>query len=347
MRKPTIILVSQSGTANEYLDQSARYRIYNPGKAFARLGYNVTVTRDKFDDDFPMYGDVYLFHRPMFSESFLSVVERLSVRGAKLVCDFDDLNFDPSTITQNAFFRIRDKEKISNQAAALFEGASFFDTVITSSQTLTANARRILGSGAQFHTIGMGVDDDLFHHVMANKDHYLNSKGRQAIGYFAGSNTHAIDFPMVEAGVLRFINSHAKARFLLMGQIEPEAQLRAHSNFIHLPRMPYEQLFEHAALCKVIIAPLEDNEFNKVKASTKLLENSLVMAYTCASPTPEFDNLDLEYESVSSERDWERVISMDYIRSIGSDVVKKNHEILSQKYLMSKIIENYIEVLGL
>ena len=347
MRKPTIVFVSQSGTANEYLDQSARYRIYNPGKALARLGFNVTVTRDVFDDNFPMYGDAYLFHRPMFSEEFLSVIEKLSARGVRLVCDFDDLNFDPSTITQNAFFRIRDREKISNQAARLFEGASFFDTIVTSSQTLTANARRILGNEPAFHTIGMGVDDDLFEHVMANRDHYLSLKGRQAIGYFAGSNTHAIDFPIVEAGVLRFLNSHAKARFLLMGQIEPEAQLRAHPNFIHLPRMPYEQLFEHAALCKVIIAPLEDNEFNKVKASTKLLENSLVMSYTCASPTPEFDNLGIEYHSVSTDDDWQRVLSMDYIRSIGSDVLKKNHDILAQKYRMSTMVSEYVEVLGL
>lgn len=344
MRKPTVVLVSQSGTTNEYLDQSARYRIYNPGKALARLGYNVTVTRDNFDEHFPMYGDIYLFHRPLFSEEFLSVMERLSASGAKLICDFDDLNFDPSTITQNAFFRIRDKEKISNQAARLFEGASFFDCVITSSEMLTANARRILGGDGAFHTIGMGVDDDLFDHVLANKDHYLSLKGRQSIGYFAGSNTHAIDFPIVEEGVLRFLDGHAKARFLLMGQIDPEPRLRAHPGFIHLPRMPYEQLFEHAALCKIIIAPLENNEFNKVKASTKLLENSLVMAYTCASPTPEFDNLDLEYAVAETSDDWCRVLSMDYLRSIGSEVTKNNFEILNQKYLMSKIINKYIEI---
>lgn len=347
MRKPVIVLVAQSGTPNEYLDQSSRYRIYNPGKAFRALGYDVMVSRDVFDDDFPMYGDVYLFHRPLFSESFIRVVDRLAANGARLFCDFDDLNFDPSTITQNAFFRIRDKQSVSDQAALLYEGASFFDTVITSSKTLTQNAERIFGPGRTYRTIGMGVDDTLFNHVHENRAHFLQIRGRETIGYFAGSNTHALDFPIVEKAIYRFINGHSRNKFLLMGQIDPPIALRAHPRFIHLPRMPYEQLFEHASTCKVIIAPLEDNAFNKVKASTKLIENALVMAYTCASPTPEFDELGITYSSASTSADWAKLLTVDFLRSIDGKTLINNYEVLRQNFLMSKVIRDYEEVMGL
>lgn len=345
MIKPKIIFVAQSGTENEYLDQSSRYRVYNPAKALAKKGYSVNVVKDYYDDSFPMYGDVYVFHRPIFSEAFIDVFERLSSAGVKLICDFDDLNFDPSTITENAFFIVRDRVKVSDQAAQHYEAGSFFDNFIVSSNKLGENCLRIFGR-KNYITIGLGVDDDLFEHIDANRNHYLRGKGRNSIGYFAGSNTHALDFPLIERAVNKFINEHPRNNFILMGQITPSRLLVSHPNFTHLPRMPYEQLFEHASLCKVIVAPLQTSKFNEVKAATKIIENALVEAHTCASPTPGFDETGLYYSVARTEDDWMEYMSIDYLRSFGGEKSRANYEILRENLLMSVMVEKYEKAFG-
>lgn len=346
MKKPKLVFVAQSSVQNEYLDQSSRYRVYNPAKAFAKAGYDVVVVRDKYDDDFPTYGDIYLFHRPVYSAAFIKVIDKLESAGAKLFADFDDLNFDPSTITQNSFFKIRDRRSVSDHAALLYEAASFFRNVLTSSVALTEEAQRIFPE-AVCTTIGMGVDDALFDHVVANREIFLSKKDRRSVGYFAGSNTHKVDFPLIEEAVFALLESHALHKFILMGAIEPTLRLRSKPNFIHLPRMPYEQIFEHAATCKAIVAPLETNRFNRVKASTKLLENSLVFAHTISSPNPEFDRTGLAYIKVDGEDGWMNALSLSNLRSLDHQPLVENFENISEKFLMSRVIAQYKDVMSI
>lgn len=88
------------------LDPSARYRCFNRVEDLRGFGHRAAVTsQQRFERDPPLDFDIYVFHRPWYSQDFEGLLDFLRRRGKTLLADLDDPVFaaPPRTATPPPF----------------------------------------------------------------------------------------------------------------------------------------------------------------------------------------------------------------------------------------------------
>ena len=113
------------------------------------------------------------------------------------------------------------------------------------------------------------------------------------IGYFSGSPTHVKDFRLIEAELIRFLNSHEDAKLRVVGDMEFSDEIKRWINGGRveiLRKVDYLKLQELLFEVDVNIAPLVVNDFTNCKSELKYFEAAVVETTTIASPTYAFKN---------------------------------------------------------
>jgi hypothetical protein len=76
------------------LDASARYRCFSRAEDLRARGIEAAViSQQRFEREPPLHYDVYVFHRPWYSQDFEGLVEFLRARGRCVLADYDEPAF--------------------------------------------------------------------------------------------------------------------------------------------------------------------------------------------------------------------------------------------------------------
>lgn len=136
------------------------------------------------------------------------------------------------------------------------------------------------------------------------------------IGYFSGSPTHAKDFRLAEADIIKFLNEHDNARLKIVGYMELSGQIK---RLMDDGKVETSPLVEPLELLKMIsgvdvnIAPLLVNDFTNCKSELKFFEAAVVETATIASPTYAFERIIDDKENGLLAKDGEWLDKLNYL----------------------------------
>lgn len=315
MAKIKICFVSQTGrNENPLLDPSARYRCYHFAESLQQDNYICAVcSANQFFQNPNFYFDIYVFHRPHLNiEVRREILEILKQKNKVLIADYDDLIFGDSdlalisSIAKNGIYKVI--EDVIDLFQKNLESLRFFDKVTVSTEVL-ANYVRKYNSKATVIVARNFIPKSLMALHVINKTH-LNYRPSTMIGYFCGTKSHNMDFPIVEDIIYRVLMENPHFKFLVVGPLTFSEYLMKLPNVLIGESVNYLRLANIMSKCSKVIAPLELTEFNQCKSMVKGLEAAVSGCKLIATPIK--DMLDNEHISfATTEDEWYELLSME------------------------------------
>jgi glycosyltransferase involved in cell wall biosynthesis len=280
------------------------YRVTRTALACAELGWRHSVIEAPFRRVSVLASllrppDVVVIWRATWRPALEAAVKAWRKRGATILCDVDDLIFDPLLADPMMIDGIRSMGLVSVDVSRTF--AAMRRTIMLADECLAptdplADALR---------TCGRPVT------VLPNTfDHAIHRTGREAvrrrraapgdglvrIGYASGSRTHQRDFAVAADALAAVMRGRPACRLVLFREPRRGTPLLDVHEFPSLaglesriewrPLVPLERLPEELARFDINLAPLEvGNVFCEAKSELKYFEAALVGVPTIASPT--------------------------------------------------------------
>lgn len=316
--KRILFVSNTSRTKRPYFDPSVRYRCFNLAENLTQQGNFVRVT-SLFDfislNDELLNFDIYVFHRPKLSGSFLKAFKRVKRQGSLLIADYDDLVFDVEHAFESSIYtsgRISKRDILrlfSENSAAL----QLFDNVTVSTQPL-ADRVAALNPSANVAVVHNYMSDS--GRAYAEELNKSSSKPREYVGYFSGTRSHDKDIQVFSAA----ISEAAKAvnlPVLMVGEVTVPEDFYSGIELVKLPIMGYHDMYSELLRCKVVLAPLEQSIFNDCKSGLKYFESAIAGCQVAATPIPDIDRFNAAgLHKCRTPEDW-----YDAIVSAGSSTV--------------------------
>jgi hypothetical protein len=274
------------------LDPSVRYRCYHPAEFLQREGHHCAVYSGANFFEAPVYDhDVFVFHRPNTARpGFERTFNTLLRMGRTLIADYDDLIFGTEKIALGSSAvknRTLSPETAIQSFASNLDAMRHFDKISVSTTPLGDMVKRF-NRGAEVRISHNHLPVTMTRpHMEFGTPYRVRPKG--TIGYFAGTNSHNRDFPIVEEVLHRVLLENADFSLLVVGPVSLPASLASLPNVVTAPPIGYWRLPYLMTLCNTVIAPLEDGEFNACKSRVKFLEAALAGCRLIASPIPDME----------------------------------------------------------
>lgn len=125
------------------------------------------------------------------------------------------------------------------------------------------------------------------------------------VGYFAGTKSHNLDFPVVAPALARLLSEDRNLHFTVVGPVELPGSVASLPNVRQMGPVNYNRLPGLMSRFATVIAPLEKSLFNECKSRVKYLEACLAGCRLVASPIP--DMVTVGQQSVAfanDDNDW-------------------------------------------
>lgn len=309
--KLNILYVSVTGKlAQPYLDPSTRYRCYYPVEAARSLGHRAFVTTQaRLDTVDPALFDLVVIHRPTFIPALVRFVDAAARAGVRLVADYDDLIFDPACAAESSMFvRSWNFTEVQATFERNTDALRLFNEFTVSTAPLRENVLA-LSPGALVHILPNSVSPSLWS-LIAGRD-YQQRESRPFLGYFPGTATHDEDFRIAAADVATFCRER-QVPLRIIGPIRTDQDLFRNVEVEHQELQPYDVMFDSLSSCRVVLAPLTFNRFNRAKSHIKLVEAGLSCTSCVASAIPDMTrhhDLIGHGTLVEGDADWSGAIS--------------------------------------
>ncbi len=267
-----------------------RYRVRLPAEALATAGIRSQVLhyRDaRLDRHARRAGAVVLYRVPATTQ-VLGLLRELGDLGIPRYFDIDDLIIDSEVPNIPALELLQPDE-----AALWIEGVKRYrttldacDAVITSTEPLARHIRAV--TGREVHVFENGVGMALARQAEAALAG-PRTPGPQRIGYLSGTDTHDLDWALVERAVVRVLQRNPDVELWVGGHLRVSDALDPFSTRVRrLPFVPWLELPAVLRDLDVNLAPLVPIAFNEAKSAIKWLEAALVETPTVASSTEPF-----------------------------------------------------------
>ena len=269
-----------------------RYRARLPAEALGLLGVHTDV-RHYRDPDLPTLcegADAVVSYRVPATVQVLDLLAACRERGTPVLCDLDDLIFDPELAAEIPALSIL----APDEAALWMEGVRRYrttmeacDAFIGSTEGLCRHAEDVVGLPAELFANGVGI------RLAKAADSALGRPRRPGplrIGYLSGTDTHDHDWAYVEPVVADVLDDLPEVELWLGGLVTPSAALdRFGPRVRRLPLLPWLELPAVVRDLDVNLAPLAPgSRFNEAKSAIKWLEAALTATPTVASATGPF-----------------------------------------------------------
>lgn len=127
---------------------------------------------------------------------------------------------------------------------------------------------------------------------------------------WAGTITHRVDVQEMRAGVLRALEQRPQARLVIIGDPGVYQVFKAlpAAQCTYRPGVPFAQYPKLLAEFDILLAPLEDNAFNRAKSDLKLLEAGICGIPWVASPLPAYRDWGVGGLFAATPEEWERAL---------------------------------------
>lgn len=134
-----------------------------------------------------------------------------------------------------------------------------------------------------------------------------NRRGEEVILGWAGTATHRVDVQEMRAGVLRALEQRPQARLVIIGDpgVYQVFKTLPAAQCTYRPGVPFAQYPKLLAEFDILLAPLEDNAFNRAKSDLKLLEAGICGIPWVASPLPAYRDWGVGGLFAATPDEWE------------------------------------------
>jgi len=252
-----------------------------------------------------------VLYRVEWDDEVAALVAGAASAHCRVICDFDDLVFDPARIDL-----LRGISAMNAEART-----AFIDSVARQRQTLescgaaTVATKPLAAEAAQVAANVAVVANCVTAEMIARSDAAraaARPRRRIRIGYLSGTPTHQADFEETAGALVRLLDRRADVEFVGVGFLELDERFAGRRAL----REPYRHPHELPALLATLdvnLAPLErGNAFTDCKTCIKYLEAGLVGVPTIASPRPDFARAMRNGENgllADSPQEWEEALS--------------------------------------
>jgi glycosyltransferase involved in cell wall biosynthesis len=218
------------------------------------------------------------------------VLRYARANGMRVVCDIDDLVFDPGIAHRidglremGAHQRRRFIAAITRQRRLLLE----CDLATVSTAPL---ARAIKALGRPSTVIPNSLNREQLHIAEQIATAGRPADGVVRIGYFSGTRTHQRDFAVCEEALLEIMDRHREVRFRLVGHLDLGSPWQHRRDRVErIGFLPSPELLRAIAETDINLVPLEPgNPFCEAKSELKFFEAAIVGVPTIASATEPF-----------------------------------------------------------
>ena len=268
-----------------FLDGSTRYRCYHPAEDLRQMGYIADIcTLRSFSKRYIDLYDVFIFSRPRYGRKLLNIVNKLTQVGRKIIADYDDLLFNPelAEYAPHVLMGLTSPHIVATRFSEYQHALSLFPEVIVATKPL-ADAVEKIHPNSKVHIIHNGLSQ----YWVNNGKQFFSSESSPIIGYFPGTHSHNHDFKLIEKSLAWHLHRYPNTRLMIVGSLDfdiksfPKHQLMRHTG------VEYYRLPALIKSCKLTIAPLENNPFNKCKSGLKFFESAIHGVPIISSPIPD------------------------------------------------------------
>ena len=233
---------------------------------------------------------VIIIHRASFDTQIAWIENVIHQKGGVLICDLDDLVFDPEAVRyiHSPDFADPVRRSLYQEDIRLYRKTmEVSDAVITSCEFL-ANAVNQLGKPAYVHRNAFSLEMlDLAEQAYQSR---MTDPSRVVIGYSSGTPTHDLDFALVAPALKSILSRYPHVELWLVGHLDPGNNWgNLTSQIKKLSFMPWRNLPSILVRFDINLAPLEvNNPFGQSKSEIKYVEAALLRVPTIASPSDSY-----------------------------------------------------------
>jgi glycosyltransferase involved in cell wall biosynthesis len=297
------------------------YRVLNIASALPARSFETVVIRldelwERLGELHPV--DVLWVWRSPYIETLANAIDESRAAGARIICDVDDLVFEPELARPDVVDGLRTQnyapEDFARHVARIRTSLLEADHCTVSTAPLARELERLglpttivpNGFGADFSRIARG----------ARSRRCAEAQSVVRVGYSAGTFTHQRDLAVAAPALVQVLRDNNDVRFVTTEAVDigefPELSSQADQVELR-PLVPFDQLPLEYARFHVNIAPLEvGNPFCEAKSAVKYVEAALVGVGTVASPTEPFTAAIRDGETgflASGDDSWYEVLS--------------------------------------
>ena len=269
---------------------TVRYRLYNVYECMKesqkwKVAYFSLMEYKRVKKYFCRAQMIVLVRTP-YSEQIKDIYNLAKKNNVKVVCDFDDLLCNKkwmSVLEEYLGESLGRKKYWIDYIQRCEKTASLADGFIVTNDFLGQKLKSTFKK--PFIVVHNSLNKE---QVETSKKLKKQSSHGFMIGYYSGSSTHKRDFEMVESEVLNFLDSHADAKLVIMGQLSTSRQTNKYiktNKICFLPFTDYIGMLRSMEKVDVNIAPLVINDFTNCKSELKFFEAAVVETTTIASPS--------------------------------------------------------------
>lgn len=289
-RPPRVLFVSRTAESRAH-----SYRVLHPLAELLRVGWQgewLTATDSALAASIGR-ADVVVVSRGPWGRQFREIRAACSARSLPLLCDMDDLTFEPGVMEAGyfAYFEELDKESRENFLREAVE----FQSALTSCDAILATTDT-LAAAASEHMPRAFVLPNCFSREMIAAAETLRTSPKPSsvdgcirVGFASGTPTHTRDFATIAESIADFLASNTNARFVLVGYLDLArfpCLLRHMDRIECRPAVSLAHLYTELARFDINVAPLEvGNPFCEAKSEIRFTAAAALGIPTIASAT--------------------------------------------------------------
>lgn len=287
---PTILFLSRTTQSRAHI-----YRVLHPVKQLTRIGWNArwTTTNDTNLQDLIASANAVIVSRGSWGTEFETVRAACSLKGIPLICDVDDLTFEPNILKSGHFAYFEEMGETEKQT--FLKETMEFQAALSASDAVFATTT-VLAEACACHTPQAFVLPNCFSDAMLAaaetaqtmiKPSSLDDRIR--VGFASGTPTHTRDFASIAHVLADFLEANPKALLVIVGYLHLPffPCLAPFADRIEKrPTVPLEDLHSELARFDINLAPLEiGNPFCECKSQIRFTAAAALGIPTIASAT--------------------------------------------------------------
>ena len=272
------------------------YRVLNIASALPARSFETVVIRldeleERIGELHPV--DVLWVWRSPYLETLAKAVDEARAVGALVICDVDDLVFEPELAHSDVIDGLRSQKLVPGEWSIYF--ANVRRSLLEADHCTVPTAplaRQLERLGLPTTVVPNGFGAEFLRVAQRARSRRAQTPSVVRVGYAAGTFTHQRDLAVAAPALAQVLREHTNVRFVTTDAVDigelPELASRADQVELR-QRVPFDQLPLEYARFHVNIAPLEvGNPFCEAKSAVKYVEAALGGVATVASPTEPF-----------------------------------------------------------
>lgn len=274
-----------------------RYRCFNPVDAVNRHSHKLSASYFFYSDleildNLADYADVLVVSRCPYDGPLDRLYRRFRNQGKRVLFDIDDLVFDTryATLVASNLGYLLEEEELNQWTAFI---SNIGSALQASDGVLTTNAY-LAERVSETTSLPVLVVPNTFNDAQREASDKALASARSVnqglhLGYFSGSQSHSLDFAVVERQLARFLDESIHSKLTIVGHLEVPAEFARFGE--RITTRPFMDFLSMQSVLRGIdlnIVPLQDSPFTWSKSELKYFEAALVETPTLASSTPVF-----------------------------------------------------------